>query len=155
MAITLSATVLGIISFWVFARPPRAIQVALADGRILQIEGVTYGTAHRIGQRAQFYEHFHQWLPPILDAWLRPKHAESRIDLERPALVVWVNAIDPKTGTNVDCQAIRTDLVDQYGEVFGEETSSWHGGNDFWRAGHIFYVYPRDEKMLTFQMQAR
>src|SRR5262249_23736661 len=64
----------------------------------------------------------------------------------------WVNALDPKGGTNIDCQGVRVEFVDSHGEVFGAETSSWHGGQTFWRVGHIFYVYPRDESELNLQI---
>ncbi len=134
------------------ARPKPPIQVALADGRILQIEGVTYGTKHRIGQPAVFLDRFRPWLPRKMKQVLDPKHPQSNFTLDRPGLVVWVNALDPETGTNVDCQGIRTEFVDQYGEVFGEQTSSWFGGQSFWRVGHIFYAYPREERQLNFQV---
>ncbi len=127
-------------------------QLNLADGRILQIEAVTYGTKHRIGHRSIIYDHFGPWMPQKLKDWFAPKSPESSIELKRPGLVVWVNAIDPATGTNVDCQGIRVEFVDKHGDLFGQETSSWFGGQTFWRVGHIFYCYPRDEEQLTFRV---
>src|SRR5882724_823171 len=134
------------------ARPKPPLQLPLADGRILQIEGVTYGKKHSIGEPALLYEHFRPWLPNRLKQWLEPKHPRSTFTLDRPALVVWVNALDPKGGTNIDCQGIRTEFVDHNDQIFGAETSSWFGGQAFWRVGHIFYVYPRDESELNFQV---
>jgi hypothetical protein len=134
------------------ARPKPPLQLPLADGRILQIEGVTFGTKHSIGEPALVYEHFRPWLPNRLRQWLEPKYPKSTITLERPGLVVWVNAIDPKGGTNVDCQMLRVEIVDSHGQVFGTESSSWHGGQTFWRVGHIFNVYPRDESQLNLQV---
>ena len=127
-------------------------QLKLADGRILQIEGVTFGTKHRIGTRSIFADRFGQWLPQKLRGWLEPKVPENTINSERPALVVWVNAINPATGTNVDCQGIRMEFVDQHGDLFGQETSSWFGGQTFWRVGHVFYSYPRSEAQLTLRV---
>jgi hypothetical protein len=72
--------------------------------------------------------------------------------LERPALVVWVTAINPRARTNVDCQAIRTEFVNKDGELLGEETHNWFGSANFWRVGHVFYTYPRDEPTFTFQV---
>src|SRR5437660_5067071 len=100
------------------AHPKSPIQVALADGRILQIEGVTYGTRHRIGNKSMIAERLGPWLPWRLRAFVQPKVPEASIELDRAALVVWVNAIDPVTGTNIDCQGIRTEFVNSSGDLF-------------------------------------
>src|ERR1051325_10085738 len=133
------------------ARPKPPLQLPLADGRILQIEAVTYGKKHSVGEPAVVYEHFRPWLPNRLRQWLEPKNPKSTITTERPALVVWVNALDRKGGTNVDCQMLRAEIVDSYGEIFGSETS-WYGSPTFWRVAHIFNVYPRDEPQLNLQI---
>jgi hypothetical protein len=134
------------------ARPKPPLQLPLADGRIFQIEGVTYGKKHSIGEPALIYEHFRPWLPHGIRQWLEPKYPKSTITTDRPSLVVWVNALDPKGGTNIDCQGVRVEFVDSHGQIFAAETSSWHGGQTFWRVGHIFYVYPRDEAELNLQI---
>ena len=152
----LSLALFAVVIICVFvatSKPPGPLaQLKLADGRILQIEAVTYGTHHHVGRRSIFVDWFGPWLPRKFWRWLQPKSPESTIELERPALVVWVTAINPETGTNVDCQAIRTEFVDQYGDLFGADTSSWSGGQTFWRVGHVFYSYPRDEAQLTFRV---
>src|SRR5215468_2844185 len=74
-----------IILVWT-ARPKPPLQIPLADGRILQIEGVNYGKKHSIGEPAVFYEHFRPWLPDGIRQWLEPKHPKSSFTLERPAL---------------------------------------------------------------------
>jgi hypothetical protein len=91
-------------------------------------------------------------MPRKLRDRLRPKYQENTLEMEHPGLVVWVNAINPATSTNVDCQGIRTEFVDKHGDVFGAETSHWFGGQAFWRVGHIFYSYPRDEEQLTWRV---
>ncbi len=129
-------------------KPAPPIQVALDDGRILQIEGVTYGTTHRKG-RDSVLERFSPWLPRGLAKTLGMNRRETRIEMNRPGLVVWVSAIDAATKTNVDFQGIRVEFLDKNGELFGEETHSWFGGQ---RAGHEFYCYPRDERELTLRV---
>jgi len=151
VALALLLAVAFIVLVWT-ARPKPPLQLPLADGRILQIEGVTYGKKHTIGEPAVFYEHFGNWLPSKLNQWLQPKHPKSTITLERPALVVWVNALDAKAGTNVDCQSLRAEFVDSHGDVFGSESKHWYGGQAFWRVGHVFYVYPRDESQLSLRI---
>jgi hypothetical protein len=126
VALALLVAVAFICLVWT-ARPKPPLQLPLADGRILQIEGVTYGKNHSIGEPALVYEHFRPWLPNTVKQWLEPKHPKSTITLDRPALVVWVNALEAKGGTNVDCQMLRAEFVDSRGQIFGAETSSWHG----------------------------
>src|SRR6266516_2189577 len=63
-------------------------QLKLADGRILQIEGVTYGTKHRIGQRSILVDRFGPWMPRKLRDRLSPKLPQNTIELERPNLIV-------------------------------------------------------------------
>jgi len=142
---------------FVFLRPlfeskPSLPKLTLADGRILQIEGVTHGTHHRIGRRSVLFERFGPWLPQTLRDWFAPRSPENTIDLDRPGLVVWVNALDPVSGTNVDCQGIRTEFVDRDGDLFSSAKSGWFGGQKFWRVGHVFYAYPRGEEQLTFRV---
>jgi hypothetical protein len=128
--------------------------VALGDGRILQIEAVTYGTNHHVGNPAsEVLRRLQAWLPRRLLAPFEPKYPQSVIDsLDHPALVVWVNAISAKAGTNVDCQGVRVELVDQRGQHYAEDNSSWFGGDKFWRVGHLFHVFPRNQAELTMQV---
>ena len=154
LALMLAVGMVLTFTFWIRLSKPSGplARMELADGRILQIEGVTYGTEHRIGHNSILVERLGPWMPGKLRDWLTPKFPENRIKLEQPALVVWVNAINPETGTNVDCQSIRTEFVEKHGDLFGQETSSWFGGQKFWRVGHIFCSYPRDEMRLTFRV---
>jgi len=43
-------------------------------------------------------------------------------------------------------------LVNEHGEHFASDTSSWFGGQRFWRVGHVFKVYPRDESKLILRV---
>jgi len=83
---------------------------------------------------------------------LAPKYPRSVVHLDQPGLVVWVNAIDPATGKQVDCQGIRVEFIDEHDDLFGQDTSSWFGGNGFWRVGHVFHAFPRTQRELTFQV---
>jgi hypothetical protein len=128
--------------------------VALGDGRILQVEAVTYGTNHHIGNPAsKLGWRLNVWLPRRLRLRLASKNPEAVInDFENPALVVWVNAVNARTGTNVDCQMVRVELVDGHGEHYAENNSYWFGGDEYWRVGHAFEVFPRSETNLTMQV---
>ncbi len=141
--------------YWLIAsvkpRGPLA-KVQLADGRILQIEGVTFGTTHRIGQPAPIFDRFGNWLPLKLRQRLMPKHPESKFQTGKPVLVVWVNAIDRTTGKAVDCQRIRVEFVDEHGDLWGATQPNWFGGQNFWRVGHSFFAYPSDQRRLTLQI---
>jgi hypothetical protein len=123
----------------------------LADGRILQVEGVTFGRQHRMGRRS-LVEPLQPWLPGKVAQFFAPPYPANAITLDEPGLVVWVNALDPATGKHVDCQRIRVEFVDDAGELFGQATSSWFGGTAFWRVGHVFYAFPRTQRTLTLQV---
>jgi hypothetical protein len=149
----LALVVIGVL-MWCGIRSQAKISLStvdLGDGRILQIEGVSYGSSHRVGNaRSELIGRFQPWLPRKLMGLLEPKYPQSTIDhLDRPALVVWVNAINPTTRLNVDCQGIRVELMSEQGDLFPSETSSWFGGSHFWRVGHVFYAFPRSERSLT------
>ena len=147
------AIAIGLVCLGIFLRPALPIEMPLGDGRILHIEGVTYGTQHRMGS-SSVLERFRPWLPGRLAAFFGMDRTAHTITLDRPGLVVWVNASSAVSGTNVDCQGIRMEFVDQNGDLFGAETSSWFGGQAFWRVGHVFYSYPRDERELTLRVTA-
>jgi len=150
---------MGVAIFWVVrsaeSQKPLAA-IPLGDGRILQIEAVTYGTNHHLGNQSS------DNLLSRLTAWLlnslyqrrsTAKNTESWVTgLDVPSLVVWVNAVSAVAGTNVDCQAIRMELVNDHDEHFGTATSAWTGRQTFWRVGHVFKVYPRDETNLTLRV---
>lgn len=140
-----------IVGLAVAARPEKLAEVPLADGRTLQIEGITFGVEHRVGKDSPF-KRFAPWIPGALRKFAITDRGEDRITLERPGLVVWVNAIDSTGRTNVDCQKIRVEFVDKNGDLFGEHTRSWFGSQTFWRAGHVFYCYPREERELTLRV---
>jgi hypothetical protein len=123
----------------------------LSDGRIIPVEGISYGTEHRIGGRSRLLE-ICPWLPARIKTWLTPKRPESTMHLDEPGLVVWVNALDAETGTNIDCQNLRVEFVNSHGELCGEDGSHWFGSQKFWRVGHRFSVFPRDEKTLTLRI---
>lgn len=144
--------ILLLLAVWLWAlRVPAEAELHLGDGRILQIEAVTYGQQHQAG-RDSLFKRFRPWLPAGLARLLSVDREANHISLDRPGLVVWVNALSAAGGTNVDCQRIRVEFVDRNGDLFGETTSSWFGAADFWRAGHVFYCYPREEPELHLRV---
>jgi len=151
LALLGGASAIGLVGMGILLCPTPPIEMPLGDGRILHIEGVTFGTQHRMGS-SSVLERFRPWLPGRLAAFFGMDRTAHTITLDRPGLVVWVNAISAVSGTNVDCQGIRMEFVDRNGDLFGAETSSWFGGQAFWRVGHVFYSCPRDERELTLRV---
>jgi len=145
-----------LVSEWISHTGKTLTSVRIPDGKILQIEGVTYGKAHQIGAQSILNERFGRWMPQKVRQLLEPERPRSRMDLEQPALVVWLNAIDPATGKPVDCQGVRLEFIDKHGDLFGAADSSWSawssGGATFSRIGHVFHAFPRDESKLTLRL---
>ena len=124
----------------------------LGDGRIFQIEAVTFGTNHQVGFESAIVKRFGGLLPRKVRQFLEPSIPRSSIQRNEPVLVVWVNAIDATFRTNVDCQRVRLDLVDADGTAYGELQSSWYGYEKFWRVGHIFQAFPRHSRTLNLKV---
>lgn len=131
--------------------PPSPISLPLGDGRILQIEGITHGVEHRMG-RGSSLDRLRPWLPGPWRGLLASDGGENTISLDRPGFVVWVSALSAAGQTNVDCQGIRVEFVDRHGDIYGETTRAWFGSPSFWRVGHQFLCYPRDERELTLRV---
>ena len=132
---------------------PRRVQ--LADGRIFQVEAVIFGTNQCVG-----WQGWHHPLSRFVPAWLdtTPHHIfpllrpGSQMVLKQPALMVWVTASNPTTGTNVDCGEVRMELKDNQGALYPGFCWSSRGGGGFWRRGYSFPVFPRDQKHFTLQI---
>src|SRR6185503_5573238 len=110
------------------------------------------GTNHQVGREARLVKSLSPWLPGKVLQFLSPKYPHSEINLREAALVVWVNTLDGKTGEHVDCQHIRMEFIDDQGDLFGEETRSWFGHDKFWRDGHVFSAFPRNQSTFTLQI---
>jgi len=148
------AFLIALLIFAALALPGRRKPIPkaqLTDGRILQVESVTFGTYHQMGFKS-LVENVRPWLPRKIFDLLTPKFPYSEMHLDRPGLVVWVNAVDPVTGKYVDCQSIRVEVLGENGDVFAEDTSAWFGSATFWRVGHVFYAFPRAQSALTVQV---
>lgn len=133
-------------------RAPVVAEADLGDGRIIQIEAVTFGTRHQVGNESQLTKRFGGWMPQQVRKLLEPRVPRSVIEEKEPALLVWVTAVSATFRTNVDCQGIRLDFIDDDGTVYTEHQSSWYGHEAFWRVGHIFRAFPRQGKTLNLKV---
>src|SRR4051812_44619878 len=88
----LGALLLGALSK---ARRPFVASVRIADGRIIQVEAVSFGKTSTIGDRSLILEHFRPRMPQQLVNFFKPRVPQSNVEVDEPALIVWVNAIDP------------------------------------------------------------
>ncbi len=143
----------AIVSFLVRPKGPSiTTSVKLADGRILQVEAVTYGTNHVCGESSFLIDRFGVLLPNALHKRLLPKQPRNTIEVDKPSLCVWVNAINSTNGNFVDCQGIRVEFVAENGDLFGSANPHWFGSSGFWREGYVFDAYPRDATELTLHV---
>ena len=153
LAVVVVLVVLAVAAF--LARPTAAVPLAegdLGDGRILQVEGISFGTNHQAGVGSPMLRKFGAWMPAKLREFLEPKVPRSTITRSEPALVVWVTALHPTFRTNVDCQGIRVEFVDESGTVYGDNQPNWFGAERFWRVGHVFKAFPREAKTLKMRV---
>jgi hypothetical protein len=134
-----------------FRKGPSPQRVPIADGRIIQIEAVSFGTNHQVGVRSPMLDRFGPWLPSGMRQALEPKVPHSRVRTPHAALVLWINAVDT-AGKSVDSQAVRVEFVDEHGELFGEQDRHWFGFGNFSRVAHVFHTYPRQQKKLELRL---
>lgn len=129
-------------------------EVAVDDGRIIVVEAVTYGTNHVVGNASLLVERLGPWMPKRLRDFLSPKVPRTSITTGPDTLVVWLNALDANSRTNVDCQRLLVEFEDESGDLWGQKTSNWHAfdHNLFIRIGHSFAAYPRSAKELTLRI---
>jgi hypothetical protein len=124
----------------------------LGDGRRFRVEAVTFGLVHQVGIGSPILEKIGRYIPGGVRQFLESKTPKSTISRAEPSVVIWLNAVDSTFGTNVDCQGIRMEIKGADGTVYGESQPNWFGFgqevNNFRRAGHLFRVFPRDEKTL-------
>lgn len=142
---------------WAVARssaPQRPIaEVETADGRIIVIESVTFGTNHIVGRNSFLVDRFGPWMPPVARELLQPKVPRSTWTTAQDSLVVWVNAISSQGRTNVDCQDVRVEFEDSENGLWGPQSGSWGGfDNKFSRVGYLFEAYPRASQKLTLRL---
>jgi hypothetical protein len=146
-AVVVVAIVIGY--FIRMVRTPRWQKVLLTDGRTLQIEAVTKGKFHQIGQKTEFQDRYLYWMPGPLHSFLRPKYGSCSFSTDHDSLVIWINALDSK-GEHVDAQSLRVEILAANGENFPTSTSACFLGA-VCRVGHVFPVFPRNEK--EFQLR--
>lgn len=123
----------------------------LGDGRILRVEGVSFGQRHEIGSESLVTRVFGPWLPWKVSQCFESSVPRNTINSDRNGLVVWVNAVSAMGRTNVDCQGLTIEFRDNRGNIFGDDHPHWFGGKSFWRVGHVFYAFPRDAKTLSIR----
>jgi hypothetical protein len=130
-------------------------EVAVDDGRIIVVEAITYGTNHAVGNASLLVDRLGPWMPKRLRDFLSPKVPRTSITTGPDTLVVWLNALDANSRTNVDCQGLLVEFEDEAGDLWGKEMSNWHAfpdHNRFIRIGHSFAVYPRSAEELTLRI---
>lgn len=135
-------------------KPAFLVEADLHDGRIFRIEGVTFGRNHQIGDESFLIRAFGPWLPVRFRRFVEPKIPQNQFQLEEDGIVVWLNAIDSNSRTNVDCQGIRVEFAAPDGTLFVDDHSHWFGSERFWRAGHAFTAFPRNAKTLTVRIHS-
>jgi hypothetical protein len=153
LALVVLVVVLGTVAMVQMRKEQKPLAAkALGDGRIFQIEAVSFGTNHQVGVQSILFERFGLWMTPQLREFFGPKVPKATITRRAPALVVWINALDETYLTNVDCQSVRMELRDVEGNVYSENQPNWFGGEKFWRVGHVFEVFPRHEPELKITL---
>jgi hypothetical protein len=127
-------------------------RVPLPDGRILQIEGVAFGTHHHIGWHGPNLRGAFVWLPGNLNKVFPVARPAAEFDYDNPVLMVWVNTLSPTTRDYVNCGRLQVEIRDEQGIVYPGQAWSAQASHDFWRCGFAFPEYPRTQSKLMLRI---
>jgi hypothetical protein len=149
-----AALILTLLAFLVISRKGELPEVRLADGRVFRIEAITFGTNHAVGRSDSWIVPLRKILPAGWIQFITPTRGRSSLSTERPALVVWVHALDGAKTNYVDCQGAQAMFVDEHGDVYPANGTS-HGsfGGGFNRQANIFQVFPRRAEKLELRFR--
>jgi hypothetical protein len=111
----------------------------LPGGPILKVEGASFGTHHRVGGRLH-----------LRSPWLTPP---SEMHLPRPALMVWLTAMDPLSGKPASLPQLQVWMTDSKGNSYsGRSVWGMTDSSGFQRSGYSFESFPRSERRLRLQL---
>jgi hypothetical protein len=131
-----------------------SLEVEFADGRIIRVEAVTYGTSHVVGRSASWVGPLRKVLPSRLATVLISSREQSRLETEIPSLVVWLHAFDPEKQIYLDSQGLQIMLVDEHRDVYPSNSSAHFSfGSGFNRQAHVFAVFPRRPSKLNLHLK--
>src|SRR5690348_9469722 len=115
-ALVVGIIVLGILFLAVSFQPQRQsakplASAVLGDGRIVEVEALTFGTNHVVGTRPRIPKYFRKWLPFWIIQRDQPLKQWQSLQLESPGTIIWLNAVDKKTGAYVKCDDLSASIL--------------------------------------------
>ena len=125
-------------------------KIQLSDGRLLQIEAVTFGVHHQIGSRFAPRQDLLNWCSAKLNLYLswRPLR---KTQVRSPGIMVWLNALTNINGGTADCGGLHVTLIDDQGVRYGGLCNGMGGGAFNW-SSYSFETYPRAQRTLTLEV---
>jgi hypothetical protein len=131
-------------------KEPAIPQGKLADGTVLRIEKLTYGTNHVFAKGSSITAKLRQALPgPLRGMFGSPKTASTAT--EKPELVVWFRQVNPSTQETVSSTVNQLQVTDSHGCVFSVGKRGTSGNYpDFSMNLARLPVFPRRQETFLF-----
>jgi hypothetical protein len=127
-----------------------------SDGRIFQIEQISYGTNHDIGTGNAAVFYFRKI--PLLGSFankLDRSRGQSQLATPEPALVIWYFVQDRSKTNYINSQVMEGAFIDEHGDAYRPYTTCWSGSpTSFNRRALIFYAFPRWQDKLKLQVSS-
>ena len=127
--------------------PPPRRELKLADGRVIQLAGLSEGPSHSLG-KPNLRSFVAGMLPGPIRKWTGPSFSSS-FGFGRPGLALWLMCYDPATDTYQANWINQASILDEHGcefFVYGMGNAS----DGPYRATVLnFPVYPRGASQLT------
>ncbi|MDB6032751.1 MAG: hypothetical protein JWM16_3089 [Verrucomicrobiales bacterium] len=131
-------------------KEPAIPQGKLADGTVLRIEKLTYGTNHVFAKGSPITAKLRQALPgPLRGMFGSPKTAST--STEKPELVIWFAQVNPSTQETVSSTVNQLQVTDLHGCVFpaGNRGTSGNYPNFSMNYARV-PVFPRRQETFLF-----
>ena len=140
---------LAVAFFW--ANPQqRSLRLTRADGVIVAIEGMSYGTNHVFQHGSKLLARIQKHVPNAIQKWIGSPLQVTEHTSE-PKLIIWYSLFDPATASYVNPNQDHFEIADEHGCVF-EIHNYGGGGSTPTFSVHKAYVdvVPRRQKTFTF-----
>lgn len=149
-----SATVLLLFMgavIWVFSRSTPVPQIILANGTVLRVEALTFGTNHVFTTESEWKRKLRARLPQMLRGMLGPEGYRNEFNQSDEELVIWISQYNPVKDAYLMPTFDACEIIAENGQRFHVWSSS--SGDDHGFKEKHFYTrqFPRRQKSFRLR----
>lgn len=135
---------------WVFSRSTPVPQIVLANGTVLRVEALTYGTNHVFTTESEWKRRIRALLPQKLRGLLGPEAYRNELNQAEEELVIWISQYDPIKDAYLMPTFDECEIIAENGQRFRIGSSSSGSYSGFSEKHFYTRLFPRRQK--TFKL---